>query len=1031
MRNQSVPDYKIVTKSGVALSLNKEVTDGAVELSISREKPEREFLLHWGVRRGRGAWQIAPRSMWPEASRAVGDSAVQSRFQEKDGRDRVVFKIDRPIKVSSIDFALFFPADGRWDNNGGQNYRVEVPRNRKRTPSPARVVRVATSHEVVTRQIVENETKRDSWTLMHRFDLCYDLIDDIPDGDEEGLALIFVWLRFSAIRQLDWQRNYNTKPRELGHSLDRLTLKLADRFHDQPGDRPWIRLIMGTLGRGSDAQRVRDEVLNIMHRHHIKEVSGHFMEEWHQKLHNNTTVDDIVICEALLGFLRSNGNREVFYHTLNEQGISRERLQSYERPIRSEPDFVPHLKDALIADFEYFLGVLKEVHSGTDLGVAIRSAKGSFDEELAHVVDFLWQHRDGDDLPIASLVEKVTEARRLVRERLDRGNQTITREFVFLEVALEEFFRTAIERNIHLELEEHEWIKLIAETIENLILSQADEELSFSLNQWKVWRQTPVSDTVWAIESVAVMDRVQRAVSDRVDHLYRVLQPIAEALGNAFAAEPWTVRLFSEVVVRGRVEPILSALVRRLTPLIRNRANLGNWQIVSRNEAVGEIRVVSTLRAVQEERFDSPTLIVADKVSGDEEIPRGVTAVITPDTVDVVSHLAIRARNAGLLFATCYDQDEVIRLKSMKGRWLRLRVDAAGTVLVNEASRDESVARAERHRAKTPLFRPSFTTFALARADFSPHQVGGKSNNLNRLTGQLPEWIKLPSSAAVPFGVFEKVIAQHDNRETARRLQKPIEELETKQGQDLVKALEIVRQTIGELKAPSELVSAVQKVIREERLIRDERWEDSWMCIKKVWASKWNERAYLSRTAYGISHEDLYMAVLIQRMVEADFSFVIHTVNPLTGNRDELYAEVVLGLGETLVGNYPGRALGFTCRKGEGADALRVLTYPSKTFGLFGGGLIFRSDSNGEDLAEYAGAGLYDSFMLEPSRKVRLDYCAEPLIRDKAYQHEVLTAVAKIGQIVETLMGSPQDIEGAHDKDGFYVVQTRPQVGLG
>jgi alpha-glucan,water dikinase len=43
-----------------------------------------------------------------------------------------------------------------------------------------------------------------------------------------------------------------------------------------------------------------------MHKHHISEKSGHFYEQWHQKLHNNTTPDDIGICEALLGFLKTN-----------------------------------------------------------------------------------------------------------------------------------------------------------------------------------------------------------------------------------------------------------------------------------------------------------------------------------------------------------------------------------------------------------------------------------------------------------------------------------------------------------------------------------------------------------------------------------------------------------------------------------------------------------------------------------------------------------------------------------------------------
>jgi alpha-glucan,water dikinase len=174
------------------------------------------------------------------------------------------------------------------------------------------------------------------------------------------------------------------------------------------------------------------------------------------------------------------------------------------------------------------------------------------------------------------------------------------------------------------------------------------------------------------------------------------------------------------------------------------------------------------------------------------------------------------------------------------------------------------------------------------------------------------------------------------------------------------------------------------------------------------------------------------MAVLIQEVVEADYSFVIHTVNPLTDDRDEIFAEVVLGLGETLVGNYPGRALSFTCRKGTGEP--RLLTFPSKSVGLFGSGLIFRSDSNGEDLAGYAGAGLYDSIMLPPSRKVTLDYTGdytgEVLVLDEPFRKDFMSTIASIGTIVEKALGSPQDIEGAYSKGRYYVVQSRPQVGI-
>lgn len=113
----------------------------------------------------------------------------------------------------------------------------------------------------------------------------------------------------------------------------------------------------------------------------------------------------------------------------------------------------------------------------------------------------------------------------------------------------------------------------------------------------------------------------------------------------------------------------------------------------------------------------------------------------------------------------------------------------------------------------------------------------------------------------------------------------------------------------------------------------------------QVWASKWNERAYFSTRKVKLDHDYLCMAVLVQEVINADYAFVIHTTNPSSGDSSEIYAEVqdlyfplhlnsskpvllptlpdsfffwfqvVKGLGETLVGAYPGRSLSFICKK--------------------------------------------------------------------------------------------------------------------
>lgn len=38
-------------------------------------------------------------------------------------------------------------------------------------------------------------------------------------------------------------------------------------------------------------------------------------------------------------------------------------------------------------------------------------------------------------------------------------------------------------------------------------------------------------------------------------------------------------------------------------------------------------------------------MLVAKRVTGEEEVPEGAVAVLTPDAPDVLSHVSVRARN--------------------------------------------------------------------------------------------------------------------------------------------------------------------------------------------------------------------------------------------------------------------------------------------------------------------------------------------------------------------------------------------------
>ena len=123
------------------------------------------------------------------------------------------------------------------------------------------------------------------------------------------------------------------------------------------------------------------------------------------------------------------------------------------------------------------------------------------------------------------------------------------------------------------------------------------------------------------------------------------------------------------------------------------------------------------------------------------------------------------------------------------------------------------------------------------------------------------------------------------------------------------------------------------------------------------------------------------MAVLVQRVIPAEYAYVIHTSNPTNGEDSEVYVESCLGMGEALVSKMAGQAFSFTFQKENSKSGVNA--YPNKPIGLKAEGFIFRSDSNSEDLPGFAGAGLFDSYPMGGTREIRIKYNQEKLVTDK------------------------------------------------
>lgn len=70
--------------------------------------------------------------------------------------------------------------------------------------------------------------------------------------------------------------------------------------------------------------------------------------------------------------------------------------------------------------------------------------------------------------------------------------------------------------------------------------------------------------------------------------------------------------------------------------------------------------------------------------------------------------------------------------------------------------------------------------------------------------------------------------------------------------------------------------------------------------VRRCWGSMWTERAVDYRTRNGFDHADVALAVIVQRLVDADVAGVLFTTNPVTG-AEEALIDASWGLGESVV----------------------------------------------------------------------------------------------------------------------------------
>jgi len=764
---------------------------------------------------------------------------------------------------------------------------------------------------------------------------------------------------------------------------------------------PWLPSFAANFRRPEPLTRIRD----IAHRNDIPpELKREIKTTLQNKLHRCAGPEDLATSAALLQRISAPGT-------------------TY------SPEFVEQ--------FKTFHEELKEFFNARSLENRLAGLLPSAERGLTGLIRLFLQQKAGRALTdLVGALRTLTALREALLKQATRKADAERSEVFLADIALEDFAFVLLS-DIITGSEKMETapaaaiqVQVLTLALANLALSGIDlRETSAVLNEVRAWGElAPAVGRDECLRLKATLLRCRRLAETYEAQTITLFSKRAERLGHALGVPEHAIRVFSESHIRGHLVFQVSKVASALLRWLRRRLQLPAWDVLVGGCATGRVKALDTLDDLDRSQSE-PMIVLLKTAAGDEEIPQRVAGLVLAQEMPHLSHLGVRARQAGIVFVACEEASEFERLRQLAGQRICLR--ALPDKITWENARlgsNETGTKSNRSPLRIPEVRFMRDEAAIELDQAAPETSGGKAvgaRRLAELSRQAGAGFVTPASLVIPFGVMEAALAAVPRvGEDYRAL---MQRLEAKAPAELPDAAQRLRELLQQVVVPDAILSRLKhNFAPESRLIvrSSANCEDleefagaglyeSVMnvlqaevasAVRTVWSSLWTERAALSRREAGIPHAQAHMAVLIQELVEPDFSFVLHTVNPLNQNPRQLYAEMVVGLGDTLASAATsGSPYRLVCDKQSGAvDTLAFANFSQASRPTPAGGL----------------------------RRDTLDYSVIDLSRRPEALRQLGRRLSTVGAFVERALGKPQDIEGAVVKDGICLVQARPQTGL-
>ncbi|MFF2314893.1 PEP/pyruvate-binding domain-containing protein [Arthrobacter sp. NPDC058097] len=199
-------------------------------------------------------------------------------------------------------------------------------------------------------------------------------------------------------------------------------------------------------------------------------------------------------------------------------------------------------------------------------------------------------------------------------------------------------------------------------------------------------------------------------------------------------------------------------------------------------------------------------------------------------------------------------------------------------------------------------------------------QVGGKAANLGEL---LAAGLPVPDGFCLTTEAYVQAVEPLGLADVHNALQNtPADDLEALAGlaaraRSLITSAELPTAIAGEILTAYRTLGGVPVAVRSSATAEDLPFasfagqQDTYLnvidavalldAVRKCWASLWTDRAVAYRASRNIDPATVALAVVVQRMVNAEAAGVMFTANPVTGRRREAVIDASPGLGEAVV----------------------------------------------------------------------------------------------------------------------------------